>query len=158
MSKVIETGAFAPAFTLPDHNGKDVKLSDLRGKIVVIYFYPKDFTPGCTTESCDFRDNYARLQNAGAEVIGISPDDSTKHTKFRDKHELPFTLLTDEEHKVMEAYGAWGIKKNYGREYEGVIRSTFIIDNEGKVVKSWRNLRVKGHVEKVLAEVQKPST
>lgn len=155
MSKPIEVGDVAPNFTLQDHSGKDVKLSDLKGKTVIIYFYPKDFTSGCTTESCDFRDNYARLQSSGAEVIGISPDDSAKHAKFRDEYKLPFMLLVDADHKVMKAYGAWGMKKNYGKEYEGVIRSTFILDGKGNIAKSWRNIRVKGHVDKVLAEVQK---
>ncbi len=147
----------APDFTLTDQNGKDMTLSALKGKIVVLYFYPKDFTPGCTTEACDFRDNDATLKSAGAMVFGISPDDSARHAKFQDNYELPFQLLSDSDHKVMEAYDAWGMKKNYGKEYEGVIRSTFIIDAEGKIAKSWRNIRVKGHVDKVLAEVQKLS-
>ena len=150
----LNIGDNAPDFTLPDHDGRDVTLSSLRGDPVVVYFYPKDDTPGCTTEACDFRDNMARITGAGASVMGISADSAKSHQKFREKYDLPFPLLVDEEHAVMEQYGAWGEKKMYGRVFMGLIRSTFLIDREGKIAEAWYNVRAKGHVDKVLAALE----
>lgn len=141
-------------FQLPASNGKEVALSDFRGKKVVIYFYPKDMTPGCTTESCDFRDYNGKFKEHGAEVIGISPDSLKSHDKFIAKHELPFLLLADEDKKVCEQFGVWKLKKFMGREFMGVERSSFLIDEEGKLLREWRKVKVKGHVEDVLAAVK----
>lgn len=146
----IEIGEHVPDFTLPASNGKNVSLSDLRGRKVVLYFYPKNMTPGCTDEACSFRDSHARLEQAGAVVIGISPDPLKSHAKFIEKHSLPFLLLSDEEHTVSTLFGVWQLKKMYGREYMGIVRSTFLIDEEGRLVKEWRKVKVKGHVEEVL--------
>ncbi|MFP7443274.1 MULTISPECIES: thioredoxin-dependent thiol peroxidase [Bacillus] len=150
----IELGKQAPGFELPDADEKPVKLSDFRGKNVVLYFYPKDMTPGCTTEACDFRDKHEEFQGADAIIIGISPDPAGRHGKFIEKYGLPFILLSDEEHKAAEAYDVWKLKKNFGKEYMGIERSTFIIDKEGNLVKEWRKVKVKGHVEEALAYVQ----
>ena len=147
---MIETGQKAPDFTLPDHNGKSVSLKDFRGKKVVLYFYPRDDTPGCTREACGFRDNLNRVKSSGAVVLGVSRDDAAAHVKFRKKYDLNFPLVSDPDRKVHEAYGAWGKKKQYGKEIEGVIRSTFLIDEAGQVVKVWSPVRVDGHVDKVL--------
>src|SRR3979411_3479224 len=127
-----EVGSPAPAFHLQDQFGAWHDLKDFRGKWVVLYFYPKDDTPGCTTQACEFRDTYERFREQGVEVIGVSPDPVKSHQKFKSKHELPFPLLADTEHKLAEAYGVWGEKKNMGRTYMGVTRSTFVIDPEGK--------------------------
>jgi peroxiredoxin Q/BCP len=140
----------APNFSLADENGITRSLSDYRGKVVVLYFYPKDDTPGCTTEACGFRDAYADYTQAGAIILGISPDSSTSHTKFKQKFNLPFTLLADEDHKVCSLYGAWGIKKNYGREYEGVLRTTFLIGPDGMIVKVFEGVKPDGHSQEVL--------
>src|SRR5687768_1332139 len=128
-----QAGSPAPDFTLPDHLGNTVSLSQLAGKNVVLYFYPKDDTPGCTVEACDFRDEHSALQKAGAVVLGVSPDSPQSHQKFATKFNLPFPLLADTGHKVADAYGVWGEKKNYGRTYMGITRATFLIDAEGKV-------------------------
>lgn len=151
---MIEEGAKAPAFNLKDQDGKTVKLSDFAGKQVVLYFYPKDMTPGCTTEACDFRDNNAKLQKAGAVVLGVSPDSEKSHQKFIAKHELTFPLLVDADHAVAEKYGAWGEKSLYGRKFMGIIRSTFLIGPDGKVKKVWPKVKVAGHVDEVLAAVK----
>ncbi|MGH7142524.1 MAG: thioredoxin-dependent thiol peroxidase [Planctomycetota bacterium] len=148
---MLETGQSAPAFTLKDTQGNTVKLTELKGKKVVLYFYPKDDTPGCTKEACDFRDNLAAVKAAGAVVLGVSPDDEASHQKFTAKFSLPFPLLCDVEHKIAEKYGAWGEKQNYGKTYMGIIRSTFLIDENGKLAQIWRNVKADGHVEKVLA-------
>ena len=150
---VIEIGQPVPDFTLPASNGKQVSLRDFRGKKVVLFFYPKDSTPTCTAESCDFRDNYARFAAADAEVIGISPDDLKSHARFIAKHELPFLLLSDTDHAVCELFGVWQEKSMYGRKYMGVVRSTFLIDEAGVLLREWRKVKVKGHVEEVLAAV-----
>jgi thioredoxin-dependent peroxiredoxin len=150
----IELGKQAPEFELPGADEKPVRLSDFRGKNVVLYFYPKDMTPGCTTEACDFRDKHEEFQGADAVIIGISPDPAGRHGKFIEKYGLPFILLSDEEHKAAEAYDVWKMKKNFGKEYMGIERSTFIIDKEGNLVKEWRKVKVKGHVEEALAFVQ----
>ncbi|UJF32762.1 thioredoxin-dependent thiol peroxidase [Paenibacillus hexagrammi] len=144
----------APDFTLAASNGKEVSLHDYRGKKLVIYFYPKDNTPTCTTESCDFRDFNGKFAEYGAEVMGISPDDLKAHDKFIAKHELPFLLLSDPEHHVAGRYGVWALKKLYGREYMGIVRSTFLIDEEGRIAAEWRNVRVKNHVQTVLGAVK----
>ncbi|MED0687408.1 thioredoxin-dependent thiol peroxidase [Anoxybacillus ayderensis] len=140
----------APDFTLPASNGENVALSQFRGKYVVLYFYPKDMTPGCTTESCDFRDHHEVFEELGAVVIGISPDSIVRHKKFIEKHRLPFLLLADEKQDVAKAYDVWKLKKNFGKEYMGIERSTFLIDPNGQIVKEWRKVKVNGHVEEVL--------
>jgi thioredoxin-dependent peroxiredoxin len=146
----VEVGQAAPDFELLASNGEKVKLSDFRGKNVVLYFYPKDMTPGCTTEACDFRDHHQSFSDVNAVILGVSPDPLEKHQKFIEKYDLPFLLLVDEDHKVAETYGVWKLKKNFGKEYMGIERSTFIIDKEGKIVKEWRKVKVKGHVEEAL--------
>ena len=150
---MIETGDPAPDFTLPDQDGNPFTLSEHRDRSVLIYFYPKAFTPGCTSEACDFRDNHEAFAAAGYEIVGISPDPVERLEAFRAEHDLPFAVLSDESHQVAEAYGAWGTKKNYGREYEGIIRSTFVVGTEGTIEKAWRNVRAKGHVDRVLSEI-----
>ena len=129
----LKAGDKAPEFVSKDQHGNDVKLSDYQGKKVILYFYPKDLTPGCTTESCNFRDNYSMLKNKGFEVIGVSADDEKSHMKFIEKHELPFTLLADTDKQVIQAYGVWGLKKFMGREYDGIHRESFWIDEQGKI-------------------------
>ncbi len=136
----------APGFTLTDSEGASVSLKDLLGSRLVVFFYPAAMTPGCTAEACDFRDDYAGFTDAGYRIIGISPDNPERNQAFRDKHALPFPLLSDPNHVVAEAFGAWGMKKNYGREYEGLIRSTFVIDADGTILHELRNVRAKGHV------------
>lgn len=146
----VEVGMLAPDFTLNANNGETVTLSDFRGKNVVLYFYPKDMTPGCTTEACDFRDQYENFQAVNAVILGVSPDPVDRHVKFVEKYGLPFLLLADPDHQVAEAYDVWKLKKNYGKEYMGIERSTFLIDKEGKIVREWRKVKVKGHVEEAL--------
>ena len=150
----VEIGKQAPDFTLPNQNGEKVSLSDFEGKNVVLYFYPKDMTPGCTTQACDFRDHHESFGELDAVIVGISPDPVSRHEKFIDKHDLPFLLLADEDKQAAEAYDVWKLKKNFGREYYGIERSTFIIDKEGKVQKEYRKVRVKGHVEEALEYVR----
>lgn len=134
-----------------DENGqeKEFSLSDFKGQKVILYFYPKDNTSGCTQEACDFRDNFNRLTSK-AVVIGVSPDSIKSHLKFKENHSLNFMLLSDPEHKLSEAFGAWGEKSMYGRKYFGIIRSTFILDENGEITKEWRKVKVKGHVDEVL--------
>ena len=144
-------GIIAPDFTLPADGGGEITLSDYRGQQVVLYFYPKDDTPGCTTEACNFRDDYSDILAAGAVVLGVSPDSVKSHDKFKDKFELPFPLLSDPDHKVAELYGAWGEKKMFGKTYMGILRSTFVIDREGKIVKVFPRVRPKNHSQEVLA-------
>lgn len=141
----------APDFTLNNQNGEPVSLSDFRGNYVVLYFYPKDMTPGCTTQACNFRDDYPTYEGLDAVILGVSADDETRHTKFIAKHDLPFSLLADTEHKVCEQYGVWVLKKMFGKEYYGIERSTFLIDKEGNIVKEWRKVKVKDHNEEVKA-------
>ena len=136
---------------MPDPSGKKVKLSDFAGKKVVLYFYPKDDTPGCTTEACGFRDAHDRIAARNAVVLGISPDPAKRHDAFIAKFGLPFTLLSDEDHKVAEAYGAWGEKSLYGKKTMGILRSTFLIDERGRIVKVFRKVKPAGHAEEVLA-------
>ncbi|HXX32740.1 MAG TPA: thioredoxin-dependent thiol peroxidase [Myxococcaceae bacterium] len=146
---MVEVGKKAPAFTLPDQDGKPVKLSDFKGKAVVLYFYPKDDTPGCTREACHFRDEHSALKKAGAVVLGVSPDDSKSHARFAGKYKLPFPLLADTDHAVAAAYGAWGEKSLYGRKFMGIVRSTFLVDGEGTVAAVWPKVKVDGHVDQV---------
>ena len=149
MSDWIEEGKKAPAFTLPADDGSKVKLSALKGSPVVLYFYPRDDTPGCTKEACAFRDRSKEIAKLGAKIFGISPDTVESHVKFRDKYQLNFPLLSDEDHRVAEAYGVWKEKSMYGRKYWGVERSTFIIDEKGVVLEAWRKVKPKGHAERV---------
>ena len=149
MAERLTSGDDAPAFTLQDSTGSNVSLTDFRGRNVVVYFYPAASTPGCTKEACDFRDNIASLQGAGYDVVGISPDPLPKLVKFAEKEELNFPLLSDEDHSVAESYGAWGEKKNYGKTYEGLIRSTIVVDPEGKISLAQYNVRATGHVAKL---------
>lgn len=152
---MLKEGNKAPAFTLPDKNGKKVALKDFEGKKVVLYFYPKDMTSGCTKEACDFRDSHPDFKKTKTVVLGVSADSVESHKKFSDKHELPFTLLSDEDKKVVEKYGVWKEKSMYGRKYMGIERTTVIIDEKGKVQKIFPKVKVKGHVEEVLAELRK---
>ncbi|PAE22723.1 thioredoxin-dependent thiol peroxidase [Bacillus sp. 7894-2] len=154
----IEIGKPAPDFELEASNGERVKLSDYRGKNVVLYFYPKDMTPGCTTQACDFRDQHQNFAEVNAVVLGVSPDPLSRHEKFIEKHGLPFLLLADEDHNAAETYGVWRLKKNFGKEYMGIERSTFIIDQEGKLVKEWRKVKVKDHVEEALEYIKENLT
>jgi peroxiredoxin Q/BCP len=148
---MIKQGEFAPDFELLSDSGEMVRLSDFRGRTVVLYFYPKDDTPGCTKEACSFRDSYAPLQAAGVVVLGVSPDSTKSHTRFKIKHSLPFPLLADTDHKVAEAYGVWVEKSRYGRKYWGNARTTFVIDGEGRVKKVFEKVKPEGHAEEVLA-------
>jgi peroxiredoxin Q/BCP len=150
----LEEGKKAPAFSLKDQSGKTVKLADFKGKYVVVYFYPKDNTPGCTTEACDFRDEHSALEEMGAVVLGVSPDDEKSHQKFVAKHSLPFPLLVDTDHALAEKYGAWGEKNMYGRKMMGIIRSTFLIGPEGTLVRAWPKVKVAGHVDQVKEALQ----
>jgi peroxiredoxin Q/BCP len=148
---VIQEGQPAPDFELPSDSGDTVTLSSLRGKPVVLYFYPKDDTPGCTTQACGIRDAYGEFERAGAVVLGVSPDDERSHGKFRDKYELPFTLLADTDHEVAERYGVWGEKTYMGRTYMGINRSTFVIDGDGIVTKVFPQVKPATHADDVLA-------
>lgn len=143
-------------FALENHEGKTVSLSNYKGKWVILYFYPKDDTPGCTTEACDFTS--LRTPYQSVVIIGISPDSIESHAKFIDKHALDLILLSDPEKKVLKVYGAWGKKNNYGKEYEGVIRSTFLINPKGEIVKAWRNVKATGHAERVFKQLAESSS
>ena len=140
----------APEFTMQDQDGAEHSLSDYRGRKVVLYFYPKDDTPGCTTQACDIRDRWGELQQTGAAILGVSPDTVASHAKFRDKFSLPFTLLADPDHAVAEAYGVWQEKSMYGRKYMGVERSTFVIDEKGNVARVFPKVKPQEHVERLL--------
>lgn len=154
MSDWPEPGAKAPAFTLPADDGSTVKLSDLKGSPVVLYFYPADDTPGCTREACAFRDRSAELKKLGAKIFGVSPDAVASHQKFRDKFKLNFPLLADEGHQVAEKYGAWREKNMYGKKTMGIARSTFLIDGKGVIRRVWKSVKVDGHDEAVLAALR----
>jgi len=154
MADWLEEGAKAPAFTLEDDKGNKVKLSDLKGSPVVVYFYPKDDTPGCTKEACAFRDRSSELTKLGVKVLGISPDNVQSHGKFRDKFTLNFPLLSDPDHAVAEKFGAWREKVLYGKKSIGIVRSTFLIDATGKIARVWRSVKVDGHDAKVIEAVQ----
>jgi len=150
MADFLEPGKKAPAFTLKDQVGSSVKLKDLAGNPVVLFFYPRDNTPGCTKEACAFRDRYDEMKAAGARLFGISTDNAESHIKFRDKFELPFALLVDEDHAMSEKYGAWREKNMYGKKSMGIQRSTYVLDGDGKVVKVWKRVKVDGHDQQVL--------
>ncbi len=152
---MLEPGQTAPDFTLPDQDGDDVTLSSLRGQPVLLYFYPRDETPGCTTQACDIRDRWAEFEDHGIRVLGISPDTVDSHASFRANHDLPHTLLADPDHQVMETYGAWGEKNMYGKVTVGVIRSSVLLDAEGIVLKVWKRASAKKHADQVLAAAQK---
>ena len=147
----LQVGDVAPDFAGETQDG-NIALQDFRGKTVVLFFYPKDNTPGCTTEACDFRDQATAIDDADAVVLGVSPDSVRSHDNFKKKHELPFTLVSDPDHSVAEAYGVWREKSMYGRKYMGIVRSTFLIDEKGKIVEAWDKVKVKGHVDDVLSK------
>lgn len=147
---MLKDGKSAPDFSLSDSNGNKVSLNDFHGKKVILYFYPKDMTSGCTQEACDFRDQFPNFKKLKAVVIGISPDSAASHKKFEDKYELPFILLSDDKKQVVKKYGVWKEKSMYGKKYMGVERTTFIIDEEGKILKIFPKVKVNGHVEEVL--------
>lgn len=146
----VEEGKSAPAFSLPSTEGRKVSLKDFKGRPVVLYFYPKDNTSGCTAEACSFRDHFEAYSESKAVVLGVSPDDETSHDKFKTKFGLPFTLLSDKDHAVSEKYGVWQQKSMYGRKYMGIVRSTFIIDANGRIAKIFPKVKVNGHAQEVL--------
>lgn len=150
----VEEGKLAPDFTLQDQDGNEVTLSQFRGKNVILYFYPRDMTPGCTTQACEFRDNHDEFEQTDTVILGVSPDPIEKHQQFIGKHDLPFTLLADVDNEVSELYDVWKLKNMFGKKFHGVERSTFIIDKEGIVQKAERKVRVKGHVDETLAYVK----
>lgn len=150
----ISVGDNAPDFTLPDQDGKSHTLSDYTGGPVVLYFYPKDHTSGCTKEACGFRDDYSAYQEAGVTILSVSPDSPKTHTNFIAKHDLPFTLLADTERDVLKLYGAWGLKKMYGREYEGVLRTTYLIAADGKIAKIYEKVKPAAHSAEILADME----
>lgn len=148
---MLKPGDKAPAFSLPSDSGETIALKDLKGKPVVLYFYPKDDTSGCTVEACEFRDSWRDVKKAGAVVLGVSPDSAASHKKFKDKYSLPFPLLADDGHAVAEAYGAWGEKSMYGRKYQGILRTTFLIGKDGRIARVFEKVKPKGHAAEVLA-------
>lgn len=152
---MLKQGDKAPAFSLPSDSGETIALKDLKGKPVVLYFYPKDDTSGCTVEACEFRDSWRDVKKSGAVVLGVSPDSAASHRKFKAKFSLPFPLLADEGHAVAEAYGAWGEKSMYGRKYQGILRTTFLIDKEGRIARVFEKVKPKGHAAEVLAALSK---
>lgn len=149
----VKVGELLPDFKLPASNGEEVALSDFRGKKVVLYFYPRDMTPGCTTEACDFKDYFYRLADLGTVILGVSTDPIDSHEKFINMYELPFILLSDEDHQVSETFGVWHLKNNFGHEYMGIVRSTFLIDEEGKLINEWRDVKVVGHAAAVYSTI-----
>ena len=151
---MVEIGQMAPTFTLQDQDGDAVALEDLRGAPVVVYFYPKDDTPGCTTQACGIRDQWAGFEAAGATVLGISPDSVASHAKFAAKYDLPHRLLADPDHEAIDAYGAWGAKKFMGKEYDGVIRSTVLVGPDGTVARVWPKVSPKTHPDEVLGAIR----
>jgi peroxiredoxin Q/BCP len=154
----LQIGRVVPDFELPASNGENVKLSDFRGKNVVLFFYPKDMTPTCTTEACEFRDSHQSFGELDTVILGISTDPVKDHLKFIAKYDLPYLLLADEKHKVCERFGIWQEKTTFGHTYMGIVRSTFVVDKKGKLAKEWRVLRVAGHVEEALDYIKKNLT
>ena len=148
---MLKEGDVAPSIDLSNEKGEKISLSDFQGKKKVVYFYPKDDTPGCTTEACSFRDEYDAILKKGAVVIGISPDSESSHVKFKDKYNLPFYLLSDPDKEVIRGFGAWGEKKNYGKTYEGILRSTFILDENNVIIKAFPKVKTEGHGNEVLS-------
>ena len=155
MAKTLDLGDTVPDFKLPSSEGKEMSLHDFAGKKIVLYFYPKDDTPGCTVEACDFRDTQEDFSKLNAVIVGVSKDSLNSHDKFIGKYKLPFVLLSDEDMKLMEAFGVWKEKTLYGRTALGVVRSTFLIDEKGVLIKAWQNVKAAGHVGKVLEELKK---
>ena len=153
MAAELSAGDAAPDFELSDEQGKTHRLSEYRGKTVVLYFYPKDSTPGCTQEACDFRDNHKLYLKRGAVILGVSPDTAQSHGKFKQKHQLPFPLLADPDRNACESYGVWQEKTLYGRKFMGVVRSTFVIDAKGRILLALRKVRVSGHVAELLEQL-----
>ncbi len=151
---MLEVGDTAPVFTLKDDNGQEVSLSDFRGKPVILYWYPRDDTPGCTVEACSFRDAYREFQDAGAVVLGASADTVRSHAKFKQKFSLPFPLLADPDHAVADQYGVWGPKQMMGREFEGIYRITYLIDADGIVKRVWPKVKPEGHADEILAALK----
>jgi peroxiredoxin Q/BCP len=151
---MLKPGDVAPDFSLAADDGKVVALKDLRGKPVVVYFYPKDDTPGCTKEACEFRDSWKDVQETGAVVLGVSPDPVTSHQKFKQKFSLPFPLLADLDHGVASAYGAWGEKSMYGKKSQGILRTTFLIDRTGRIARVFEKVKPEGHAAEVLAALR----
>lgn len=151
---MLEVGEEAPDFTLPDADGNEVSLAGLRGQPVVIYFYPWDDTPGCTTQACGIRDSWGEFADAGAEVLGISPNDVESHAKFREKYDLPHTLLADPDKQVISAYEAWGLRKAYGKEFEGVYRSTYLVDENGRIAAVWPKVKPDEHADQVIEAIR----
>lgn len=149
----IEEGNKAPEFIGKNQNGEEITLSQFKGKNVILFFYPKDNTPGCTAEACNLGENYSELTAKGFEVIGVSPDTETSHQKFIAKFNLPYNLIADTDKNILKDYGAWGLKKMYGKEYEGVLRTTYIIDNEGIVKKVFKKVKTKDHTNQILSEL-----
>jgi peroxiredoxin Q/BCP len=147
---MLEVNQKAPSFSLQATNGETLTMDDFKGKNVVLYFYPKDMTPGCTTEACDFRDYHGDFESLNTVVLGVSADPISDHKKFTDKHSLPFPLLADVNHKLAEGYGVWQEKNNFGKKYMGIVRATFVIDGEGIIRKTWPKVKVEGHVQEVL--------
>ena len=150
---ILQEKTIAPDFSLKSDAGKTVNLSDYKGKDVVLYFYPKDDTSGCTAEACSFRDDYSAYEKANVVILGVSPDSIESHIKFKDKYHLPFPLLADEDHKITEMYGAWGKKQLYGREYDGVLRTTYLIGKDGKIKKVFEKVKPAEHSAEILAEL-----
>src|SRR4030095_7495194 len=150
---MLKPGDKAPDFKLTADNGETITLKDLKGKKVILYFYPKDMTTGCTAEACSFRDNIKKIEKKNAVVIGVSADDTKSHVKFKDKYKLPFTLLSDPAHKMLEDYGVWQEKSMYGKKYMGIVRTTFIIDEKGKIEKVFEKVKVNGHINEVISSL-----
>lgn len=150
----LKAGDKAPLFSAKNADEVSINLSDFVGKKVILYFYPKDMTPGCTTEACEFSQNYDDFRGANAVIIGISPDSSDKHAKFGEKYGLKHILLSDEDHEISKLYGVWQVKKNYGKEYLGIVRTTFVIDEKGVIVKVYKSVKATGHANKVLSDLQ----
>ncbi|MGH7701890.1 MAG: thioredoxin-dependent thiol peroxidase [Gemmatimonadales bacterium] len=153
---MLKPGTKAPPFSLPSDGGEQVSLKALQGRKVVLYFYPKDDTSGCTVEACEFRDHWAEVKRSGAVVLGVSPDPVSAHDKFKRKYALPFPLLSDPDHSVAEAYGAWGDKSMYGRKYQGILRTTFVLDEAGRVLRVFEKVKPRGHAAEVLAALESP--
>lgn len=150
----LSKGAVAPEFEGTDQHGKTIRLKDFKGRKVILYFYPKDDTPGCTAEACNLRDNYKKWQKSGFEVLGVSPDDEKSHKKFGDKYNLPFSLIADPERKILEAYGVWGEKKMYGKSYQGVLRTTYVIGENGVIEDIFSKVDTKNHTSQILQELK----
>jgi peroxiredoxin Q/BCP len=150
----LSKGARAPSFEGIDQDGRTIRLGDFKGKKIILYFYPKDDTPGCTAEACNLRDNYREWLGKGFEVIGISPDNEKSHKRFREKHNIPFSLLTDPEKKIIKAYGVWGTKQMYGKSYEGVLRTTYVINEEGIIDKVFTKVDTKNHTSQIFQELK----